>query len=141
MNYSASRMMVVWPSRFPTVESTRGCVMSPAALAERVYTGRMGNTQPGDGGKYRGRGLIQLTGKDWYARYAKASGVDVLTNPDLLLEPQYATDSAAWEWEFDGCNAIADKQDWVGLIKKINGGMTGHAERVALIQRALKTFI
>jgi putative chitinase len=138
LNYSAKRLMKVWPARFPTLASTAGCVMNPVGLAERVYAGRMGNTQPGDGGKYLGRGLIQLTGKDWYSRYSKATGVDAVGKPDLLLEPFYAADSAGWFWKQAGCNPFCDAQDWHGLTKRINGNPDANfKERKRLIDLCL----
>lgn len=142
LNYQAPRLCAVWPARFPTLALAQQFAGKPEALANRVYANRMGNGGPetGDGFKFRGRGLLQTTGREAYTRYAKASGKDCVTNPDLLLEAANAADVAAWSWQVLGCNALADAQNWSGLTKKINGGMTGYAERVAAIQRCLKTF-
>jgi len=85
ISYSAERLMVVWPSRVPTLATAQRYARNPQALANNVYAGRMGNTQPGDGWLYRGRGLKQLTGKTNYAAYLMASGVDCLSAPNLLL--------------------------------------------------------
>lgn len=126
------RLQTVWPARFKTREAALPYVRNPQALANLVYGGRMGNTQPGDGYRYRGRGLKQLTGRSNYAAYAKASGADVLSNPDLLLHPKYAADSAAWFWSVNGCAALAADQDWKGLTRRINGGLTGYALRLEL---------
>lgn len=138
LNYSNTRLTQVWPRRFPTLEAARPFANNPEALANSVYGGRMGNTQPGDGYRYRGRGLKQLTGRDNYTAYARASGTDVVASPDLLFEPSHAADSAAWFWSANNCNSLADKRDWTALTKRINGGTLGLAERLTLTQRALK---
>lgn len=136
LNYRAATLMKVWPSRFPTLSVANTYVGKPQALANKVYGGRMGNTAPGDGWKYRGRGFIQLTGKDNYKAYSKGADVDAVNNPDLLLDAHYAADSAGWYWHTAGCNASADKRDWAGLTRKINGGQLGLAERIALTAKA-----
>lgn len=130
--------MAVWPSRFKTLPEARQCERNPQALAERVYGGRMGNASPGDGWKYRGRGLKQLTGKTNYMAYAKAAGIDCVSNPDLLLQPEHAADSAAWFWSSNGCSALADKGDVRGLTQRINGGLNGLEERLAQSAKAIK---
>lgn len=135
------RLQAVWPTRFKTREAALPYVRNPKALADLVYGGRMGNTQPGDGYRYRGRGLKQLTGRSNYAAYAAASGVDVVSNPDLLLHPKYAADSAAWFWSVNGCAALAADQDWKGLTRRINGGLTGYALRLELTKVAMLTLV
>lgn len=136
MNYTAARLMAVWPSRFRTLADAQKYAGNPALLGDMVYGGRMGNTQPGDGFKYRGRGLLQLTGKESYAAYTMSGDVDVLSNPDLLKEPKYAADSACWEWQNLGCNQFAERQNWDALTRRINGGLIGQPERLKCIQRA-----
>ncbi len=138
LNYSAQRLTAVWPSRFPTLDSAAPFAGNPQALANKVYGGRLGNTAPGDGWKYRGRGLIQLTGKANVAAYSAAAGIDVVSNPDLLLEPEFAADSAGWFWHANRCNVHADKRDWAGLTRRINGGTVGLPERMTLTMRALR---
>lgn len=140
LNYTAPRLTQVWPSRFPTLADAQPFAGRPEALANRVYGGRMGNDQPGDGWRYRGRGLKQLTGRDNYTRYAQASGHDAVGNPDLLLTHALAADSAGWFWHWKGCNVFADKRDWAGLTRRINGGTVGLQERIALTTKALKAF-
>lgn len=114
-----------------------------SAIANIVYGGefgrtRLGNTQAGDGYRYRGRGLKQLTGRDNYAAYQRASGHPVLTQPDLLLEPSVACDSAAWFWSSRNCNAMADANKTEALSRVINGGTNGLAERIAVTNKALR---
>lgn len=118
-----------------------GQAANQLALGNTLYGGtfglqNLGNTQPGDGHYFRGRGLIQLTGRSWYTRYEQASGNPVRTKPDLLTTPSGAADSAAWFWATKGCNAFADKRDWAGLTRVVNGGSNGLADRVQRIERA-----
>lgn len=137
LSYSAERLCAVWPRRFPTLESAAPFARNPRALANKVYGGRMGNTGPDDGWRYRGRGLKQLTGRDNYEAYSRAAGINAASNPDLLLDPRYAADSAGWFWHANGCGALADARDWRGLTRRINGGETALGERIAAINRAL----
>lgn len=134
LNYSAERLMSVWPARFPTHAEAAKFAHKPQALANKVYGGRLGNVGPDDGWRYRGRGLKQLTGRANYQAYAQ----DCVTKPDLLLEPQHAADSAAWFWRVNGCSALADAGDVRGLTMRINGGMTGLGERAAMTAAALR---
>lgn len=110
--YSSANMMRVWKNTFPTVESTLPYVRNPEALANKVYQrASMGNTNPGDGYKYRGRGFIQLTFKSNYEAAGKALGVDFVSNPDLVEKPEYIALVSAWFWSQAKCNEMA-----VGLI-------------------------
>ena len=104
------------------------------------YEGRadLGNTVAGDGSKYRGRGLIQITGRANYAACGEALGLDLLSKPELLELPQYAAMSAAWFWSTKGLNTLADKGDFVKITQRINGGLNGQADRQALYDKALK---
>lgn len=143
LSYTAKRLMEVWPKRFPDVESTNGYAMNPVALAEKVYGGRMGNNQPGDGGKYLGRGLKQLTGKNNYQACSKALGVDFVSHPELLEQPLYACLSAGFFWDSIKANNVADidKEQTVKTITKmINGGLTGLDERVKYWKKAKEIF-
>jgi putative chitinase len=138
LDYSAARLMTVWPYRFRTMEIAQRYAHNPELLAKYVYAARMGNTLPSDAYDYRGRGLKQLTGKDNYTAYMLDSGVDALVHPDLLLEPEYAADSAGWFWHSKNCSSFADVGDVAGLTRRINGGTTGLAERMAATKRAQK---
>ena len=104
------------------------------------YEGRadLGNTVPGDGSKYRGRGLIQITGRANYATCGEAMGLDLINNPQLLEQPQYAAMSAAWFWSTRGLNTLADQGQFVKITRRINGGLTGQDDRQALYDKALK---
>ena len=97
----------------------------------------LGNTQPGDGMKYKGRGLIQITGRNNYLECGKALGVDLVTQPELLETNDLACRSAAWFWASHGLNDLADKGDFERITKRINGGYNGLKERQAYYAKAL----
>lgn len=103
-----------------------------------AYEGRrdLGNTWPGDGRRYRGRGLIQITGRANYAACGTALGLSLLDQPELLEEPVNACRSAAWFWKTYGLNELADLGDQVRVTKRINGGTNGLADRLALFEVA-----
>ena len=102
--------------------------------AQRRYEGRvdLGNTEPGDGFRFRGRGLLQTTGRNNYKRTGDALGVDLIESPEKLAQPEYAARSAAWFWDEHDLNELADAGNFERITKKINGGLNGYAERVAL---------
>jgi putative chitinase len=111
----------------------------PELIANLVYSSRMGNgpAESGEGWKFRGRGLKQLTGKDNYTRCGASLGVDLVSNPDLLLEPMYAARSAGWFYKVNNLSAFADVGDIKGMTKKINGGFIGLEQRQALYDTCL----
>lgn len=100
------------------------------------YRKDLGNTQPGDGMKYKGRGLIQITGRNNYHECGKALGVDLITNPELLETNDLACRSAAWFWASRGLNDLADRGDFERITKRINGGLNGYQERLVYHARA-----
>jgi len=150
LNYKAATLAACWPNRFailgpdkkpkkddkgkniPTAVAN-SIAGKPELIANLVYSNRMANgtAESGDGWKYRGRGLKQLTGKDNYARCGQSLNIDLLGNPDLLLEPIYAARSAGWFWKSNNLASFADRSDLEGMTKKINGGLIGYAERKA----------
>ena len=138
LNYSAQRLMQVWPSRFPYIIAAEPYAHNPEKLANFVYAGRMGNLEDGDGYTYRGRGLIQITGREMYAKCGNALGVDLIDNPDLLLTPEYAALSAGWFWNKHGLNLLADSQEYGTMTRRINGGITGLDDRIVKITKALE---
>jgi putative chitinase len=137
LNYSAQRLTQVWPSRFPTIESAEPYAHNPEKLAGKVYNGRLGNSSEEEAAKYLGRGLIQLTGKENYGNCGSGLGVDLLSNPDLLTDPKYASLSAGWFWNKKGLNSLADASDIETMTKRINGGLIGLDDRKAKIAKAL----
>jgi putative chitinase len=149
MGYSAARLMAVWPSRFPTLAAARPLAWDPAdddrediALANHVYGGRMGNERNGtadnDGWDYRGRGLIQITGRDGYSIAADSLGIPLVQQPDLAAQPNVAAEVAAWTWAaWKGCNPLADAGQVEAWRRAINGGLVGLDDVRVRYQRAL----
>jgi putative chitinase len=109
---------------------------------QKGYEGRsdLGNTQPGDGHKFRGRGLIQITGRANYAECGKALGLDLINHPEQLETPDGAARSACWFWLSRGLNPLADAGDFIKVTKRINGGTNGLAARVGFFKRADNAF-
>jgi putative chitinase len=137
LNYRPETLMKVWPSRFPDLPTAMKYAHQPQLLANKVYAGRMGNTQENDGYAYRGRGLIGITGKENYANCGLGIGVDLLADPNLLLDARYACFSAGWFWNKKALNAYADSSDYETMTKRINGGLIGLDDRIAKIKKAL----
>lgn len=146
-NFSAERLADVFPKYFDAIAARHfGRIDGLQAarqqeIAERVYGGRMGNTQAGDGFKFRGRGLIQITGRENYTKCGAALGVYLLDQPELLELPDLACASAGWYWKSRGCNELADKGDHLEVTKRVNGGTNGLKDRLAQvvhIERVLK---
>ncbi|NII53572.1 glycoside hydrolase family 19 protein [Luteibacter sp. SG786] len=105
---------------------------------QKGYEGRedLGNTQPGDGERFKGRGLIMITGRANYAAASKEFGVDFVHSPTLLEREDYAALTAGWWWKKHRCNEIADERDFVALTRRINGGLTGLEDRTLRWERA-----
>lgn len=138
LNYSAERLMQVWPTRFPTLRSAQPYARNGMVLANKVYGGRMGNVDPGDGFKYRGRGLMMVTGRDNYRALGKIMGLDLERNPDLLAQPVYALLAAIAWWEGNVPDGIMG--DVKRVRRAVNGGSTGlqHTTQLAsTVQKAL----
>ena len=125
LNYSAKRLQQVFPKYYQSVEDARADAGNPEAIANRVYGGRMGNTEAGDGFKYRGRGALQLTGKAQYEAMGKKLGVDLVNNPDLAADPKYSAQIAVAHWKASGADKAAQAGDIVGARKRTNGGTNG----------------
>jgi putative chitinase len=118
------------------IEFARGYIQNPKSLASRAYAGRNGNGDEatGDGWRYRGRGLFQLTGRSNYEAAGQALGVDLVANPDLVAQPECAASSAAWFWTANGCNDLMrDGENFDLTTRRINGAaMLGSVERRVL---------
>jgi predicted chitinase len=132
--YSPSRLMAVWPRRFLTLQIAEQYAHNEEKLGNYVYGGRLGNVNPGDGFRYRGRGLLQITGRAAYAKYGDDLSVDLESNPDLAFNRDHCLEIAAAEWAASGhngksCNQLADDDDIVGVTYAINGGQTGIEDR------------
>lgn len=137
LNYSADRLQAVWPNRFDVAQAAQ-VARKPEQIANIVYGGRMGNTLPGDGWKYRGRGLIQLTGANNYRAAGSAIGLDLINHPELVEQPDTAALVAGWFWQSNGLNELADAGQFDKITRAINGGLNGQADRVALRDVAVK---
>lgn len=142
LSYSAYSLQRTWPDRFDEALAAE-CAHKAERIANIAYGGRMGNTAPGDGWKFRGRGLIQTTGKSNYIACGAALQLDLLTHPELLERPQHAAMSAAWYWDSRSLNDLADVGDIQNIGSLINTGRRGRVphgaeERKALYQVALK---
>jgi len=159
LNYRAATLAACWPNRFAVLGADKKPVKEngklvptavansiagkPELIANLVYSSRMGNgpAESGEGWAYRGRGLKQLTGKFNYEKCGSGLGVNLVSNPDLLLEPLYAARSAGWFWKANALSTFADSSDIKGMTKKINGGFIGFEQRQALYDVCLKSVL
>ena len=134
LNYSAKRLMEVFPKYFNS-DNSKFYARKPELIANRVYCNRMGNGnyESGDGWKYRGRGFIQLTGKENYFKLHIDTDLDCVKNPDLLLEEPNAMIAALWFWKKNGLNNYADEGIISTITKRINGGFNGIEHRKELL--------
>lgn len=140
LNYSADGLRKIFGKYFPSDEIARQYARQPEKIANRVYANRMknGNEASGDGFKFRGRGLIQLTGRDNYTRFAEALDMDIDSTIKYLETPNGAVASAGWFWDNNKLNDICDKNDFVLLTKRINGGTIGLEDRKHHFEIALR---
>ena len=130
LNYSAARLMEIWPNRFPTLDVAQQYERNPEKLANFVYGGRMGNVNPGDGYRFRGRGYIQLTGRETYREVGRVAGLDLENHPELAAKPENAIRIAAAFWTWKNVNPTCDVQDFTACTKKVNGGTNGLDDRL-----------
>ena len=131
LNYKAESLCRVWPRLFPNIDIARQYAQQPEKIANRAYGSRMGNgpEESGDGWKYCGRGLIQLTGKQNYQNFADSIETPVEDVPEFLATFEGAVQSACWFWEANNLNQFADKGDILTMTKRINGGTLGLEDR------------
>jgi putative chitinase len=143
LNYSARRLVEVWPVRFgPGGRDPEEYARNPEKLANFVYANRMGNgdEDSGDGWRFIGRGPAQLTGRENYERCGTALGVQLWRFPDLLIEPPVGALSAGWYWSDRNLNPLADDGDFEGIVRKWNGGLVGLEDRLARLETARGVF-
>ena len=138
LSYSVRAIRSTWPNRFPTEQSAQPYARAPERLANFVYSSRLGNGpfESGDGWRYRGRGLIQITGKANYQALQDAVGTRYVMHPNLLERHPDAARSAAWYWQSHGLNELADAEAFETITRRINGGLTGQEDRLTLWARA-----
>lgn len=145
LNYSAEGLARTWPARYADMTgqpnaTARRIARHPEQIANLTYAGRLGNGSAGsgDGWRYRGRGLIQITGRSNYAASGIALGLpDLIDAPELLEQPHNAALSAAEWWQRHGCNALADAGDMAAVTRSVNGGLTGLDDRLKLYSAAM----
>jgi putative chitinase len=135
LDYSNERLRQVWPSRFRSAASAAHYVGKPEALANLVYGGRLGNVEPGDGYRFRGRGYIQLTGRDAYREVGKRTNLPLEDRPDIALDVAYALHIACGFWAWKNLNPVCDGGDFVAVTKRINGGTIGLEDRLRWLAR------
>jgi len=139
LSYSAARIAHVWPSRFPTIEAAEPYSRAPERLANHVYANRLGNGDEasGDGWRFRGGGLIQLTGRDNFTAFGKAHSIDAEAAAEWSRKMPGAAASAAWFWSSRKLNALADGWQITALTRAVNGGTNALPERIGLCNVAV----
>jgi putative chitinase len=142
LNYKAESLCKVFPKYFPDINLAKDYEKKPEKIANKVYGNRMGNgdESTGDGFRYMGRGLIQLTGKNNYTLFAAAIDTPLEEIPEYLQTFEGAVQSACWFWEQNNLNQWADKKDIMTLTKRINGGTIGLEDRIKHYNHALHLF-
>ena len=145
LTYSAQRLAFVWPRRFRSADGSptalaREIAYQPERIANLVYAGRNGNGDEasGDGWRFRGRGLLQVTGRSNYRSVGEGLAQPFVARPYLLAEPRWACRTAAWWWQCTGLNELADAARFEEITRRINGGLNGLEERARLWRRALE---
>ncbi|MFU2621702.1 glycoside hydrolase family 19 protein, partial [Pseudomonas aeruginosa] len=143
LNYSARGLAATWPSRYRGADGKPNALAlnlarHPQAIANNTYASRNGNGDDasGDGWRYRGRGLLQITGRLNYRAAGAGLGLPLEAEPELLEQPEFAALSAAWWWASHGLNELADRGEFAAITRRINGGTNGLEERLALWERA-----
>lgn len=146
LKYTWKRLREIFPKYFPTDVMAKEYEKNPEKIANRVYsdefrTGKLGNTKPGDGWKFRGGGIFQLTGRNNYEKFGKSIGKTADEAADYVRTKQGAFESAVWYWNTNNLNRFADKRDIAGLSKAVNGGNIGLNERTALYDKISKILL
>ncbi|HEK0362820.1 glycoside hydrolase family 19 protein [Pseudomonas aeruginosa] len=143
LNYSARGLAAIWPSRYRGADGKPNALAlnlarHPQAIANNTYASRNGNGDEasGDGWRYRGRGLLQVTGRLNYCAAGAGLGLPLEAEPELLEQPEFAALSAAWWWSTHGLNELADRGEFAAITRRINGGLNGQSERLELWERA-----
>jgi putative chitinase len=140
LNYSAKGLMTTFKKYFPTEDLAKQYERQPQKIANRVYANRMnnGDEASGDGYRFCGRGLIQLTGRANYTKFAEDLGISIEETVAYLETPAGAVSSAGWFWDMNGLNKFCDNEDFVTLTKRINGGTIGLEDRKHHYEIALR---
>lgn len=143
LNYSAEGLAATWPKRYRSADGKPNALAlnlarHPQAIANNTYAARNGNGDEasGDGWAYRGRGLLQITGRANYRAAGQGIGLPLEDEPELLEQPEFAALSTAWWWSNHGLNELADAGKFEQITRVINGGLNGQADRLALWEKA-----
>ena len=140
LNYSANGLRSVFGKYFPTDDLANQYARKPEKIANKVYANRIGNgpESSGDGWKYRGFGIIMITGKSNYEAFSKDMGIDIVSNPDNIRQDlTLAIKTAIWFWNKNKLNTYCDNNDFIGLTKRINGGLNGLKDRQEKYQKLM----
>ena len=143
LNYSSKALCSVFGKYFKSMDIAEQYARKPEKIANKVYANRMGNgdESSGDGWKYRGRGLIQLTGYTNYKKCSEYLEIDLINNPDLICNnPEVSIKAACWFWNSNSLNNFADKDDIITITKRINGGTNGLEDRKRNLKLAKEIF-
>ena len=142
LNYSAGGLVKIWPKRFSSIETASSYARKPEKIANLVYAKRMGNgsSESGDGWRFRGRGYIQLTGRDAYRQVGIITGLDLEAQPELALNPEHAFHVACGLWNWKKLNETCDAGDYLAVTKTINGGTIGQPDREAWLDKVRRVF-
>ena len=137
LNYSAKRLVAVWPRRFPTAAAASLYARNPRALGSFVYANRNGNREEAssDGYRFRGRGYMQLTGRAGYQEVGALIGVNLVDQPDHVSHPEHALHVALGYWQWRDVNTLCDGGDFKAVTKKVNGGTNGWDDRLAWLAK------
>ena len=140
LNYTAKRITEIWPSRFPTLSAAEPFAGNPEKLANKVYANRMGNGAPesGDGYRYRGRGYIQITGKDNYRSTGRVAGIDLVSAPERAILTADALRIACAYWHWKNLNPLCDERKFEDVTRRINGALIGYADRKEWLEKVRK---
>ncbi|MDZ7269937.1 MAG: glycoside hydrolase family 19 protein [candidate division KSB1 bacterium] len=138
LNYSAKGLMATWPKRFPDLATAQKYERNPEKLANYVYANRIGNGDEasGDGWRFRGRGPIQITGRENYQKYGSRLNLDLVNHPDQAATPEVGFRIAGLYWRENGLNELADREMFEAITKRINGGLKGLEDRLKYFTRA-----
>lgn len=140
LNYSSQRLTEVWPVRFPTPKSAAPYALNPRKLANKIYSNRMGNIGPDDGWRYRGRGMLQITGRDSYERIGIILHIGLADDPELAVLPEASLAVAAAIWKWRDCNKLADQNNVRAITRAINGGYIGLLDRVDWLKKVQRAY-
>jgi len=137
LNYRPETLMKLWPKRFPSMDEALKYAHQPEKIANHIYSNRMGNRDEasGDGWRFRGSAICQLTGHDNFYHAGQALGIDLVHNPDLARTPKYAAQIGGWYWKTHKCNEAAQAKNYNKLTEIINGGLFGAEQRIAVMHQ------